>query len=89
MLPEDYEEMRNLFANSSSEKEKPLMLRSEARRYLSTITGYAEMMSILIKERGASQLPDDFGEWCEIILTKSRTLSDLIDTAAGIERNEP
>lgn len=88
MLPEDYERVRNLFANSSNEKEKLLMLRSEAKRYIATLSGYAELMSKRIKEQDAPQIPDDYGHWCEIIVTESHKLNDLLDASVGIERDE-
>lgn len=88
MLPEDYERVRNLFANSSNEKEKLLMLRSEAKRYIATLSGYAEMMSKRIKEQDSGLMPDNFEQWCEIIVTESHKLNDLLDASVGIERDE-
>jgi hypothetical protein len=73
-----YDEIRTLVENSS-DGEKLQILRSESRRVLSTVQGYSHLIHDLAKERDISDLPDDFLQWCEVVIKGTVELQDLIE----------
>lgn len=73
-----YDEFRGMFGNASP-KEKLAVLRSESRRLLSSARGCSQIMHKIVEERKPSELPDDFGTWCEKVAESVEELQDLID----------
>jgi len=74
----NYDEYRALATNASTE-EKVAILRSESKRVLATLHGFAFLVHKLVEERGAPQMPSDFIEWCEKLVGGTEELTDLID----------
>lgn len=73
-----YDEFREKFGNASPE-EKLAIIRSESRRLLTSARGYSMIMHELVEERKPSELPDDFGVWCQKMAESVEELEDLID----------
>lgn len=73
-----YDEYRALFADKSPE-DKIHILRPESKRLLSTLKGYSLLIQKMNNERGAPQMPDNFGEWSKKLVDDIQELIDLID----------
>jgi hypothetical protein len=73
-----YDEFRALVTNASAE-EKLGVLRQESKRLLNVIHSCSLLIQKMVEERGAPQMPDSFGDWCNKIADSSKELTDLID----------
>jgi len=74
----NYDEYRALAANASTEQ-KVAILRSESKRVLTTLHGFAILVHKLVEERGVPQMPPDFIEWCKRLVNDTEELTDLIE----------
>ncbi len=54
-----YDKFREEFAEASAEQ-KLTIIRSESMRILISVTGYAQLIQHIVKERTPAELPDDF-----------------------------
>lgn len=82
----DYSDDKAWGAQASNE-EKLATIRSESLRRLSTIQGYAQLISKLVEERGSPQMPDDFSLWCKTIFDNATELRKLIEVATEGENH--
>jgi len=73
-----YDEYRALVEGISAEQ-KLAILGPETKCVLPVIQGFALLIQKLVEERGAPQMPPDFGEWCRRIADAAQELTDLID----------
>jgi len=56
-----------------------MILQMESRHLLTKAHGYSLLIQDLIEERKPSELPDDFGMWCQNVTESLEELRDLID----------
>ena len=82
----DYEEFRKLLLNRS-DSQKLVILRAESIRLLARISGYATILKKTVAERDVPELPDDFEKWCEVLLSSSHELQDLIEASIDEHRD--
>jgi hypothetical protein len=73
-----YDEIRDFIKDSSLE-EKISIFRQEVRPIVSSVRGYSNLITMMVKERGAPNMPDDFLAWCETLVENSGLLQDWIE----------